>query len=155
MPTLLSRFLNKKNVFAGDLSQPERNRPKISESWPASQLETVRSQLAGRKIFNLGRPGQLASPAVAFPTPYLTLGHVFFCEYTCFFSDVSFGGRGGGGRACRLGLLAATTAEVLQRWEFLSSRRLRGLCVMCPQGRRLADPIVGSAGGQRAQTTQH
>ena len=154
MPTLLSPFLYKKNVFAGDLSQPERNRPEISKSRPASRLETVRSQLAGQKIFNPGRPGQLASPAVAFPTPYLTLGHGF-SNIDVFFSDVSFGGRGGGGRACRLGLLAATTAEVLQRWEFLSSRRLRGLCVMCPQGRRLADPIVGSAGGQRAQNTQH
>ena len=68
-----------------------------------------------------------------------------------FFSDVSFGGRGGGGRACRLGPLAAATAEVLPRWQ----GKRWGLCVMWPQGRRLAAPTVGSAGEQLAQNTQH
>ena len=59
--------------------------------------------------------------------------------------------RGGGGRACRLGPLAAATAELLPR----SQGKRWGLCVMWPEGRRLAAPTVGSVGEQLAQNTQH
>ena len=51
-----------------------------------------------------------------FPHPLSNIRASIF-QILCFFSDVSLGGRGGRGRACRLGPLAATTAEVLPRWQ--------------------------------------
>ena len=91
-----------------------------------------------------------ACQSIRFSRPISNIRASIF-QFISFFSDVSFGGRGGVGRACRLGPLTATTAEVLPRWQ----GKLWRLCVMRPWGWRLAAPTGGRAGDQLAQSTQH